>query len=102
MTSTLTLKRDTLALELRRGPFDVLVDGDSVGSINFRETLELPLEPGHHTLELRRGRYSSRAAAFEVKDGSNISFRCYGANIWPVWLASVFVPDLGIRLKRER
>jgi len=101
MTSTLTLKRDTLALELRRGPFDVVVDGDSVGSINFRETLELPLEPGHHTLQIRRGRYSSKTVDFDMKDESNVNFRCYGANLWPVWLASMFVPNLGIRLKRE-
>jgi hypothetical protein len=33
--------------------------------------------------------------------GEVISFRCYGANLWPVWLASFVLPNLGIWLKRE-
>ena len=101
MTATLTLKREGLGLELRRGQLDVVVDGDSVGSINWHETAELPLEPGHHTLQIRAGRYSSKSAGFDVGDGANASFRCHGAMLWPRYLASLVAPSLGISLKRE-
>jgi hypothetical protein len=35
MSSTLTLKREaTGAMELRRGPFEIILDGKTVGSID--------------------------------------------------------------------
>lgn len=102
MAATLTLKRDTFTIELRRGQFEVVVDGAGAGSINRRQTREIPLEPGHHTLQIRSGRYSSKTKEFDLSEESNVNFRCHGANLWPVYLASIFAPNLGIALKHER
>ncbi len=101
MAGTLKLTREGFGIELRRGPFEISVDSKSVGSIECHETIEMPLEPGHHTLRLRAGRCSSRDHAFAVADGEVVSFRCHGAMVWPRYVASIIEPDLAISLKRE-
>ena len=101
MSSTLTLKREaTGAVELRRGPFEIILDGKPAGSIDQHQTVELQLEPGQHTLQVKTGRYSSPARAFNAADGTNINFRCNGAILWPQYVASLFVPTIGLRLHR--
>ena len=101
MSATLRLTREGIGLELRRGTFDVTVDGQSVGSSKWHETVEVPVEPGHHTLRIRAGRYSSRGHAFDAADGETVNFRCHGAMVWPRYVASIVKPDLAIMLKRE-
>jgi len=102
MSATLRLTRESAFLmELRRGPFEIVVDGKGDGSIERHETVETPLEPGRHTLQVREGRYSSRNYPFEVADGEVASFQCNGAKIWPVYLASLIVPSLALTLRRE-
>ncbi len=101
MSATLKLSREGMFIELHRGIFDVLVDGLSVGPIELHQPIETPVAPGHHTLRIRKGRYSSRVRAFDVADGGVVRFRCYGANIWPLYLLSLLVPTLGISLKNE-
>ena len=101
MTATLRLTREGAGIELRRGPFEMTVDGHDVRSINYRETAEAPVEPGHHILRIRAGRYSSRDQPFDARDGEVVSFRCHGAMVWPRWLASFVKPDLAIALRRE-
>jgi hypothetical protein len=97
---TLRLTRETpFAIELRRGVFDIAVDGKTVGSIENHGTVEVPIEPGHHGLQIRAGRYSSRVEVFDVADGGVVSFRCHGAMIWPTYVASFLKPDLAISLK---
>jgi hypothetical protein len=81
--------------------FDISVDGRSVGSIEWRETIEVPVDPGRHTLRIRAGRYSSRDQFFEIADGEMINYRLHGAMLWPLHVASVVKPDLAISLKRE-
>jgi hypothetical protein len=88
-------------MELRRGTFDVEVDGERVGSIEWHGEAEIPLEPGLHSLRLRAGRFSSRPHTFDARNESIVSFRCHGAMVWPRYVASVFKPDLAISLKRE-
>jgi hypothetical protein len=100
-SGTLRLTREGIGIELRRGTFEISVDGKSVGSIKSHETVETPLEPGHHMLRLRAGRYSSRDHAFAMADGKVVSFRCHGAMVWPRYVASIVRPDLAISLKRE-
>jgi hypothetical protein len=85
-------------VELRRGTFDVLVDGTSVASIEGHGEVEIPVDPGRHTLQVRKGRYSSRDLTFDVPDGDTVTFRCHGANLWPVWVVSLAVPSVGLRL----
>jgi hypothetical protein len=101
MPATLKLTREGFSIELRRGKFEIMVDGRSTGSVEHGDTVEMPVEPGHHTLRIRSGRYSSRELSFDAADGEVASFRCYGANLWPLWLVSFVLPNLGIWLKRQ-
>ena len=102
MATTLTVKRETrMLMELRRGTFDVELDGVVVGSVNRDETFEKSIDPGHHQLQVRTGRYSSRVRSFGVADGDAVTFRCNGARIWPVYLASLLVPSLALTLAPE-
>jgi hypothetical protein len=102
MSATVTLTRATSAvMELRRGRFEVVLDGDPAGSIDRDQTVELPVEPGPHTLQVRTGRYSSPARTFDATDGMNTQFRCNGAILWPHYIASLLAPTIGLKLKRE-
>jgi hypothetical protein len=88
-------------VEVRRGTYDVLVDGKSVGSVEMNATLETPVEPGRHTLQVRNGRDSSRAEAFDAAEGQVIAFRCTGKRFLPLFLASFVVPSLALKVVRE-
>jgi hypothetical protein len=101
MSATLRLTRRAVGLELRHGPFEVLVDGTNVGEITYKKTVETPLEPGHHTLQLRTGRYCSPDQPFEIAPDEVVNFRCHGAVLWPRYVASIIKPDLAISLRRE-
>lgn len=101
MSTTLELSRKGFGIELRRGSFDVEIDRVRVGSIEWHETKEFAIEPGHHTVQLRAGRYKSRPKAFDALDEHVVSFRCHGAMVWPRWLASALMPNLAISLARE-
>ena len=101
MSATLRLTREGTGIELRRGRFEIVADGNSVGSLERHETVEKLLEPGHHTLQIRAGRYSSQSHSFDVVDGEVIDFRCHGTMIWPRYVASIVKPDLAISLKQE-
>jgi len=101
MSATLRLTREGAGIELRRGRFEIQVDGSAVGSITRKEKVETPLEPGHHTLRIRSGRYSSQDHSFDVNDGEVANFRTHGAMVWPRYVASIVKPDLAISLKQE-
>ena len=101
MTATLMLRRElSFAIELRRGQFDAVVDGNQVGSLQLHDTIEVPIDSGSHTLQLRHGRYSSRPHTFDAADGETVTFQLHGANLWPIYVASIVKPDLAISLKR--
>lgn len=100
-SATLTVKRESVVAELRRMPFEIALDGTTVGSINRHETFQAPIELGHHTLQVRAGRYSSTAQSFEAGDGDAVNFRCSGGRIWPIYLISFVVPSLALSLKRD-
>jgi hypothetical protein len=101
MSATLRMTREGFGIELRRGRFEIHVDGENVGSLERHETVEIPVEPGHHTLRIRAGRYSSQDHTFDMADGEVVSFRTHGTMIWPRYVASIVKPDLAISLKRE-
>jgi hypothetical protein len=101
VSATLSLTREGTGIELRRGPFEIELDGGSVGSITRHKTVETSVEPGHHTLRIRSGRYSSQDHSFDVDDGEVVNFRTHGAMVWPRYVASIVKPDLAISLKRE-
>jgi hypothetical protein len=102
MSSTLTLKREaTGAIELRRNTFHIVLDGNTAGTIDPHQTVELQVDPGQHTLQVKTGRYSSPARTFNAADGTNLDFRCNGAILWPQYVASLLIPTIGLRLKRR-
>ena len=101
MPGTLRLTPEGFGVELRRGPFGVTLDGKVVARIERGDTTEAPLEPGHHSLRIRAGRFSSRPHTFDSADGEVVLFRCHGAMIWPRYVASIVKPDLAISLRRE-
>jgi hypothetical protein len=101
MSATLRLTREGLGIELRRHPFEITVDGKEVATLEVHGTVEVPVEPGQHTLLIQSGRYTSRRLPFEVADDDVANFRCHSAMVWPRYVASLIVPSLGISLRRE-
>jgi hypothetical protein len=101
MSATLELTHKAIGVEVRRGTFDVVVDGERVGSLEMNETIEIPIDAGHHSLQIRNGRNSSRTQTVEAAEGQVVAFRCNGKNVLPLFLASFVVPSLAISLKRE-
>ena len=102
MSATLRVTRvGSFGFELRGGPFDIALDGKSAGTIEWDDTVEVPVEPGRHTLRIRARRCSSLERSFDVYDDDTAIFRCHGAMLWPRWAASFAVPSLGISLRRR-
>jgi hypothetical protein len=101
VSGTLRLTREGIGIELRRGTFEILVDDKNVGSIEWHETVEMPLAPGPHALRIRKGRFSSPSRSFDIGDGDVANFTCHGSMVWPRWLLSFVVPGLGISLRRH-
>jgi len=101
VSATLKLTHKSIGAEVRRDPYDVLVDGKRVGSVEMNDTIEVPIEPGRHTLQLREGRNSSRAETFDAAEGEVVAFRCTGKRFLPLFLASFVVPSLALKLVRE-
>ena len=101
MSATLKVMRKTVGVEVRRGTYDVLVDGERVGSVALHDTIEMPVEAGRHSLQVRNGRNSSRAQTFDAAEGEIVAFRCTGKRFLPLFLASFVVPSLALKLTRE-
>ena len=102
MPATLKVRHEAIGVEVRRGRYDVVVDGNRAGSVELHGTFETPVEPGRHTLQIRNGRNSSRPATFDADEGQVITFRCSGKSVLPIFLLSFVVPSLAISLRRER
>lgn len=108
MPATLKVTHTAIGVEVRRGDYDVVLDGERVGSVGINRSLELPIEPGHHTLEVRNGRNSGRRRDFDAVDGEIIAFRCSGKGRVPVpgvgavaFLLSFLFPGPALSLHRE-
>jgi len=101
MAATLRLTHKAVGVEARRGPYDVVVDGNRVGSVEMNDTIEISVEPGRHTLQVRNGRNSSRTQTFDASDGDIVAFRCTGKSFLPIFLASFVVPSLALSLIRQ-
>jgi hypothetical protein len=101
MSATLALTHKAIGVEVRRGTYDVEVDGKRVGLLDMNDTIETPVEPGRHTLQVRNGRNSSRAKTFDAADGETVAFRCTGKRFLPLFLASFVLPSLALVLVRE-
>jgi hypothetical protein len=101
MAATLKVTHRTIGVEVRRGHYDVLVDGARVGSVELNDTIEASVEPGRHTVQVRNGRNTSRTLTFDAAEGDIVAFRCGGKRPLPIFLASFVVPSLALSLRRE-
>jgi len=101
MSATLKLTHKTIGVEVRRGTYNAMVEDERAGSVELNETIDIPVEPGRHTLQVRNGRNSSRTKTFDAAEGETVAFRCTGKSILPIFLASFIVPSLALSLKRE-
>lgn len=101
MPATLKVTHKAIGAEVRRGTYDVVVDGARAGSVDMNHTIEIPVEPGRHTLQVRNGRNSSSTQAFDAVEGEVVAFRCTGKRFLPIFLASFVVPRLALKLVRD-
>jgi hypothetical protein len=101
MSATLKVMHKSIGAEVRRRPYDVVVDGAQVGSVEMNDTIEIPVEPGRHTLQVRSGRDSSGTETFDAADEEVVGFRCTGKRFLPLFLASFVVPSLALKLVRD-
>src|SRR5664279_3285639 len=100
MTATLKVTHEAIGVEVRRGTYDIVVDGQRVGSVEMNDTMEIPVAPGRHTLQIRSGRNSSRTQTFAAAENQTVAFRCTGKSFLPIFLASFVVPSLALQLRR--
>ena len=101
MAATLKLTREGVGIELRRGTFEVLIDGNSVGSINWHDTSRCPSSRGVTRSAFGQAGTRARIIPSRQSDGEMVAFQVHGAMVWPRWVASMLKPDLAISLKRE-
>ncbi len=101
MSATLKLTHKAIGAEVRRGTYVAVVDGERVGSVEMNDTIEIPVEPGRHTLQVRNGRKSSSTETFDGAEGEIVAFRCTGKRFLPIFLASFIVPRLALKLVRD-
>ena len=101
MSATLKLTHKAIGAEVRRSAYDVVLDGERVGSVEMNDIFEMPIEPGGHALQVRSGRSSSRPKTFDAVDGETVAFRCTGKSILPIFLLSFVVPSLALSLRCE-
>jgi hypothetical protein len=100
MTATLKITHKAIGVEVRRGTYDIVLDGHPAGSLEMNGTVEIPVETGRHTLQIRSGRNSSRTQTFEATESQTIAFRCTGKSFLPIFLASFVFPSLALQLRR--
>ena len=101
MAATLKVTHKTIGVEVRRGTYDVVLDGERAGSVELNETVDIPVEPGRHTVQVRSGRNASPTKAFGAAEGETVAFRCGGKSVLPIFLLSFVVPGLALSLHRE-
>ena len=78
-----------------------MVDGERVGSVEMNDTIDVPVKPGSHTLQVRSGRKSSSTETFDVAEDEIAAFRCTGKRFLPIFVASFIVPRLALTLVRD-
>ena len=101
MSATLKVTHKAIGAEVRRGTYDVVVDGDRLGSVEMNETIGIPVQPGRHSLQVRNGRNSSGKRTFDAAEGEIVAFRCTGKRFLLIFLASFVVPRLALKLVRD-
>ena len=78
MVATLKVTHKAIGTEVRRGTYDVVLDGERVGSVEMNDTFETTVAPGPHALQVRDGRKLSQTRTFDAAEGEVVAFRCTG------------------------
>lgn len=100
--ATLQISRQWIGMPIDRyRPWDVILDGAVVGTVDSEQTVKFSVESGRHTLRIRGGWHVSPERCFEAEDDGIVQFWCYPALLWPVFLASLIKHDLSITLKQD-
>jgi hypothetical protein len=100
MAAVLKLTHKSIGVEVRRSPYDAVVDGQVAGVLKMNDTIEIPIEPGRHTLQVRSGRSSSRSESFDAAENQIVNFRCTGKSFLPIFLASFVIRRWALQLRR--
>ena len=100
-TVRLVRKWSGIGIGAQSEQWNIAIDGIVVGSIANKETVEVAVEPGHHTLRLGSGRHRSAERSLDVAQGEVAGFSCHGPRFWPLLLAALVNPDLWISLRPE-
>ena len=93
MTARLSLTHKAIGAEVRRHPYSIIY-GQDAGRVAMNETIELPISPGSHTVQIHSGRDSSKVVTFDAADKETVAYRCTGKRFLPLFLASFIHPDL--------
>jgi hypothetical protein len=82
--------------------WQVIIDEEVAGSIANDQAIEFPVDPGQHTLRLRRSwSLTSSQRSFEAEDGQVARFSCNAQLLWPMMVASLVKHDLWIVLRPD-
>jgi hypothetical protein len=100
-TVRLVRKWSGIGIGAQTEQWNIAIDGIVVGSIANKETVEVAVAPGYHTLRLGSGRHRSAERSFDLAQDQVAGFSCYGPRFWPQLLAALVKPDLWITLHRE-
>lgn len=105
MSSTLRLfrgQRMVMSFDRKRS-WTVLLDDETARKIAHDDTLEIAVEPGHHSLMVTSTKKRrSPERTFDIRDESVVEFACHTQPIWPLLLMALVVPSRWIVLKERR
>lgn len=106
MTATLRVERSipmrSMVIASRSRPWQILLDGRAVGTIERDGVFETAVEPGAHTLRLTStGARRSPERSFTAAEETVTEFACHSQPIWPLMLMALVVPGRWIALKQR-
>jgi plastocyanin len=96
----LTVSR-TSDRDLKIRGIEVLLDGESLGSLAFGRSLERDIEVGHHTLKVTN-RLNSRPAEFDASPGETVKFETAGIAMGGLWLFMTMLGTVAFRVTLDR
>ena len=100
MTATLRMTHTAIGVEVRRGTYEVFIDGHPAGLVEMNASIDFAIDAGRHTVQVRSGRNASRVTPFTVDDGHRVDYRCTGKSFLPVFVASFFVPGWALHIRQ--
>ncbi|HEX3898998.1 MAG TPA: hypothetical protein VHW74_07480 [Mycobacteriales bacterium] len=70
------IQREANAYADRRRKYRILVDGEELGAIGRGDTIDIPLDPGRHSVWMRIDWTGSEMATFVLEADETIEFVC--------------------------